>query len=232
MSSQSPAMRLCGSTSSSRSCPSRTVRTGRGAPSRKWITRCVSSASASRRVSTSTAAISRPSPLAGTTTRASSAAGGASPRRLCTSGQTATSTPSMHPDATSRMSHEPSEPSSSTEPDMPERPVGPSQSRGEDVGVGVPAILDGRDAGGWFELYGNGHDSPPVGGCPNVLRRRPDVSPFRRVRERPISTSEIVRERYTAQPHERKQGSIIARVWTRRDMDFALLPRATFRFPF
>src|SRR4051794_28484044 len=31
----------------------------------------------------------------------------------------------MHPDATSRMSHEPSEPSTSTEPDMPVRPVVP-----------------------------------------------------------------------------------------------------------
>src|SRR5215207_5324486 len=121
-----PAIRrLSGSTSSRRSRANRTVRTGRGLPSRKWITRCVSSASASSRVSTSTADTSGVSPGDGTTTRASSAAGGASPRRLWTSGQTATSTPSMQPDATSRISQEPSDPSSSTDPDIPARPFAP-----------------------------------------------------------------------------------------------------------
>ncbi len=33
-----------------------------------------------------------------------------------------------------------------------------AQARGEDVGIGVPAILHRRHVRGWLELYGNAHD--------------------------------------------------------------------------
>src|SRR5204862_7412947 len=53
------------------------------------------------------------------TRKVSTLAGGVSTERLRMSGQTATSTPLMHPAATSRITHDPSLPSSPTDPDIP-----------------------------------------------------------------------------------------------------------------
>src|SRR3954471_4651770 len=62
--------------------------------------------------------------LEGRTTWASSTFEGVvNPGDLRTSGQTATSTPLMRPSATSRITHDPSLPSSPTEPDIPSPPA-------------------------------------------------------------------------------------------------------------
>ena len=140
--------------------PSRTVRTGRGLPEPEvdHALRVVRFGEQSRLDLRPPRPV--PSPCDGTTTRASSAAGGASPRRLWTSGHTATSTPSMQPDATSRMSQEPSEPSSSTDPDMPLRPFAP-RSRAVRMSVSASQRYStAGNGGGWLELHGNGHDLP------------------------------------------------------------------------
>src|SRR5688500_13658184 len=82
--------------------------------------RSASAAAAIIGVSTSSDATSGCDSHAGTTTVASSPApGGLRDLRIRPSGQTATSTPLMCPEETSSINQDPSEPSSSTDPDMP-----------------------------------------------------------------------------------------------------------------
>src|SRR5688572_13365572 len=120
LSNQSPAMRSRSSSSSSRSRANRTTRAGRFTPSLKWIVRSASSASAMSDVSTSTAATLGCDRGAGTTMLAACASpGGASAATFRTSGHTATSTEWMPPASTSRTTHDPSLPASSTEPLIP-----------------------------------------------------------------------------------------------------------------
>src|SRR5207253_1636113 len=60
-----------------------------------------------------------------------------------------------------------------------------SQPGGEDVRVGVPAIVDGRGrAERGLQLYGNTHETPPFSDRLKVQRRRTATSPERRTSER------------------------------------------------